>query len=115
MGVLYEAEEDINDVGNFVIDTYGAPPFGTLVSCNASPSSLINFGQFEDNKWITFHQTGNWREHEYYWYLTEIYHNKTPMPAINGEQYYSGFQSIAALRNTFLPKKAFHPAILFDA
>jgi len=84
------SESDINDVGNFVIEKYGAPPFGTLVSCNASPSSLINFGQFENNQWLTFHQTGNWREHEYYWYLTEIFNHEPVMPAINGEPYYSG-------------------------
>ena len=52
---------------------YGPPPFGTLVSCNSSVSSLVNFGGPEENHWLTFHQIGNGREHEDYWYLTEIY------------------------------------------
>jgi hypothetical protein len=53
-------------------------------------SSLVNFGGPEENHWLTFHQIGNGREHEYYWYLTEIYHASPPRPALNGEPYYSG-------------------------
>jgi hypothetical protein len=33
----------------------------------------------------------NKREHEYYWYLTEIYRSADPKPAYNGEPYYSGY------------------------
>ena len=32
------------------------------------------------------------REHNNYWYLTEIYNLKKPTPAINGEPYYSGYK-----------------------
>ena len=70
---------------------YGAPPFGTLVGCNPSPSSLVNFGGAEEAPWITFHQNGNWREHDHHWYLTEMYQAEPAMPAIAGEPYYPGF------------------------
>ncbi|MFQ3621650.1 MAG: DUF5060 domain-containing protein, partial [Spirochaetales bacterium] len=80
---------DYNEPANLVIDTYGPPPFGTLLSSNSSPSSLTNFG--EEARWLTFHQIGNWREHDYYWYLTEIFHSKPTRPALNGEPYYPGF------------------------
>lgn len=82
--------KQLNEAGNRVIEKYGHPPFGTLASCNASVSSLLNFGGPEENKWLTFHQTGNGREHDFYWYLTEIYHSQPPRPALNGEPYYSG-------------------------
>jgi len=47
---------------------FGPPPFGTLLSANANPSTLENWG---DDSWVTLHQTGNMREHDNYWYLTE--------------------------------------------
>jgi hypothetical protein len=80
----------LNQAANGVIEKYGHPPFGTLASCNASVSSLMNFGGQEENKWLTFHQIGNLREHDAYWYLTEIFHSNPPRPALNGEPYYSG-------------------------
>jgi len=73
-----------------VIEKYGAPPFGTLASCNASYSSLLNFGELGENKWLTFHQIGNSREHDCYWYLTEIFNTPPARPALNGEPYYAG-------------------------
>jgi hypothetical protein len=85
-------EKDLNTAANLVIDRYGPPPFGTLATCNSSLSSQVNFGQFPDNHWLTLQQTGNWREHVYYWYLTEIFHTEPARPALNGEPYYSGYQ-----------------------
>ncbi|MGD0253351.1 MAG: DUF5060 domain-containing protein [Verrucomicrobiota bacterium] len=82
--------QQLNDAANRVIEEYGHPPFGTLVSCNSSVSSLVNFGGPDENKWLTYHQIGNGREHEYYWYLTEIFHATPARPALNGEPYYSG-------------------------
>jgi hypothetical protein len=32
------------------------------------------------------------REHDNYWYLTEIYNLKEPLPALNGEPYYAGYR-----------------------
>ena len=87
---LTASTSDLNLAANQVIEQFGHPPFGTLVSCNSSVSSLINFGGPDENKWLTFHQIGNGREHEYYWYLTDIYHASPPRPALNGEPYYSG-------------------------
>ncbi len=71
-----------------VIEKYGPPPFGTLLSANANPSTLENWG---DGSWVTLHQIGNMREHNNYWYLTEIFEQANPKPAINGEPYYSGY------------------------
>src|SRR5437763_2804175 len=55
------------------------PPFGNLLSANANPSTLENWGE---NSWVTLHQIGNGREHNFYWYLTEIYHLKNSAPAL---------------------------------
>jgi hypothetical protein len=67
---------------------YGLPPFGTLLSANANPSTYENWGE---NSWVTLHQTGNMREHNNYWYLTEIFRAPHPRPALNGEPYYAGY------------------------
>jgi hypothetical protein len=71
-----------------VLDRFGPPPFGTLLSANANPSTLENWGE---NSWVTLHQIGNMREHNNYWYLTEIFQSPNPRPALNGEPYYSGY------------------------
>jgi hypothetical protein len=71
----------------FVEKKFGPPPFGTLLSANANPSTLENWG---DSSWVTLHQIGNMREHNNYWYLTEIFNLKDPKPALNGEPYYAG-------------------------
>jgi len=71
-----------------ILEKFGAPPFGTLLSANANPSTLENWGE---TSWVTLHQIGNMREHNNYWYLTEIYHMPHPKPALNGEPYYSGY------------------------
>jgi len=73
---------------DLVLKRYGPPPFGTLLSANANPSTLANWGE---DSWVTLHQIGNKREHEYYWYLTEIYRDAHPRPALNGEPYYAGY------------------------
>lgn len=67
---------------------YGSLPFENLLSANANPSTLENWG---DSSWITLHQIGNKREHNFYWYLTEIFYSKRPAPALNGEPYYAGY------------------------
>jgi hypothetical protein len=68
---------------------FGPPPFGTLLSANANPSTLENWGE---DSWVTLHQTGNMREHDHYWYLTEIFQLRRPIPALNGEPYYAGYK-----------------------
>jgi hypothetical protein len=73
---------------------YGLPPYGTLLSANANPSTLENWG---DDSWVTLHQTGNMREHNNYWYLTEIFHAPHPHPALNGEPYYAGYTDARSL------------------
>jgi hypothetical protein len=78
---------------DMVKDQYGLPPFGTLLSANANPSTLENWG---DNSWVTLQQTGNMREHNNYWYLTEIYQAVPHRPALNGEPYYAGYKDARA-------------------
>jgi len=68
---------------------YGPPPFGTLLTDNAAPSTLVNWGE---DSWVTLHQIGNSREHDYYWYLTQIFRSAHPWPALNGEPYYAGYK-----------------------
>ena len=74
-----------------VMAKYGPPPFITLLSANANPSTLENWG---DGSWVTLHQTGNMREHNSYWYLTEIFRLSRPRPALNGEPYYAGYKDV---------------------
>ena len=81
---------EFNEPANLVVEKFGHPPFGTLQGTNAAPSTLVNFGGPEEAKWLTFHQIGNWRQHDHYWYLTEIFQSSPAMPAINGEPYYPG-------------------------
>ena len=82
---------EYNEPINLWLNRYGPPPFGTLLGTNASPSTLVNFGGPEEAPWLTFHQTGNWREHDHHWYLTELFQSEPPRPAIAGEPYYPGF------------------------
>jgi len=82
---------EYNEPINRWIERYGHPPFGTLLGTNASPSTLVNFGGPDEAPWLTFHQNGNWREHDHHWYLTECHHSEPAMPAIAGEPYYPGF------------------------
>jgi hypothetical protein len=80
-----------SEAADLVIRKYGPPPFGTLVSTNSSPSSLVNWGPAG---WLTFHQTGNdQRTHDNYWYMSEMFYSKPAMPAIAGEPYYSGYRA----------------------
>jgi hypothetical protein len=91
-GATIEAA-DWNAAANAVIDRYGPPPFGTLVSCNSNPSSLRDFGHTDKARWLTFHQIGNGqRTHNRYELLTEIFKQTPAVPAINGEPYYAGME-----------------------
>ena len=85
---------EFNEPINLMIDLYGAPPFGTLLGTNSPGSSKIAYGGPQEQHWKTFDQTGNWRDHQYYWLLTDMYHDDQPVPSINGEPYYSGHTSI---------------------
>jgi hypothetical protein len=69
-----------------------------LLSANANPSTLVNWGE---NSWVTLHQTGNKREHEYYWYLTEIFRQPHPRPGLDGEPYYAGYVDARGLNGGY--------------
>jgi len=81
--------QDYTDAIELVEEKYGPLPFGNLLSANANPSTFENWG---DSSWITLHQIGNKREHNNYWYLTEIYYSDYPKPALNAEPYYAGYK-----------------------
>jgi hypothetical protein len=80
--------EDYVDAIRLVMRKYGPPPFGNLLSANANPSTLVNWGE---DSFVTLHQTGNMREHYTYWFMAEIFELAKPKPALNGEPYYSGY------------------------
>ena len=84
---------EFNEAINLFIDLYGEPPFGTLMGANSQPHSMINFGGPDEQHWMTFQQLANYREHDYYWHLVDGYY-RSRTPAINGEPYYSGHQSL---------------------
>jgi hypothetical protein len=90
--------QDFLQAIDLVLKKFGSPPFGTLLSANANPSTLVNWGE---NSWVTLQQTGNKREHEYYWYLTEIFRDPHPQPALNGEPYYSGYVDARGLNGGY--------------
>ena len=75
-----------------MLSRYGPPPFGTLLSANCAISTLLTFGNQPDGQWVTLHQTGNAREHEYYWNHTEIFYSKPTRPSMSGEPYYAGWR-----------------------
>lgn len=81
--------DEYSNAIRIVKDRFGPPPFGTLLSANANPSTLENWGE---DSWVTLHQTGNMREHDHFWYLTEIFNLRRPVPALNGEPYYAGYK-----------------------
>ena len=72
---------EFNEPINLFVDIYGQPPFGTLLGTNAPGSTKTAFGGPEEQHWKTFDQTGNWRDHQYHWLLTDIYHDENPVPA----------------------------------
>ena len=80
---------DYNAAIKLTLTKFGPPPYGTLLTANSNPSSLVNFG---DDSWVTLHQMGNEREHDWYWYLTDIYDSPYHQPALNGEPYYAGYK-----------------------
>jgi hypothetical protein len=84
---------DYNAAANLVIERYGFPPFGTLISANAKGSTWVDFAFCDPPaQWVTLHQAGNMRDHDHHWYLTQIYREVSPpRPALNGEPYYAGF------------------------
>ena len=83
--------EEYNEPIALALEQHGRPPFGTLLSANPNPSTLVNFG--DRSSWIDLHQSGNVREHDTYWYLTEIFEPERK-PAINGEPYYAGLHQL---------------------
>ena len=85
----------VHEGHRMVMKKYGPPPFGTLLSANANPSTLENWG---DNSWVTLHQT---RQHAGAQQLlvSDRDFPRSPIrkPALNGEPYYSGYNDARSL------------------
>ena len=75
-----------SQAADLVVQKYGPPPFGTLVSTNSGPSTLVDWGH---PRWLTFHQTGNARPHNEYWYMTDIWRSRPAMPTPSRENHLS--------------------------
>jgi hypothetical protein len=88
---------DYNESATEAVVRSGIPAFGQLMSTNASPSTLRNFGGPDEAPWLGFHQIGNFRAHMHFWYLTDIYRSDPPRPALHGEPFYPGFPHDAGL------------------
>ena len=86
--------QEYNEACNLVVDRWGKLPFGTMLSANPNPSTLVNFGGPDECHWLDLHQMGNVREHHTYWYLTEIHRSEPKKPALNGEPYYAGLHQL---------------------
>jgi hypothetical protein len=84
--------EEYNEPISLALAQHGKPPFGTMLTANPNPSTLVNFGE---DSWVDLHQSGNVREHHTYWYLTDIF-AREKKPAINGEPYYAGLHQLGA-------------------
>jgi hypothetical protein len=82
--------EEYDEPITLALEHHGRPPFGTLLTANPNPSTLVNFGE---GSWVDLHQSGNVREHYTYWYLTDIFARERK-PAINGEPYYAGLHQL---------------------
>jgi hypothetical protein len=82
--------DDYSQAIDHAIARFGRPPFGTMLTANPNPSTLVNFGP---DSWVDLHQSGNVREHYTYWYLTEMFQRERK-PAINGEPYYAGLHQL---------------------
>ena len=89
--------DEFNICANLVSQKYGLPPFGTLLSANANPTTLINFEEDGAQSWIGMQLLGNKREHEHYWLITEMFRNDPARPVLNGEPYYAGYFNLGEL------------------
>lgn len=81
---------EYNEPINLMIERFGKPPFGTLLTANANPSTYVNFGP---DSWVDLHQTGNEREHYTYWFHTEMFEAERK-PSVSGEPYYAGLAGL---------------------
>lgn len=74
------------------LQTYGPPPFGQPVTALIDDTTLGTFGHAEAVPWLTLHSVGNKpRDHGVADSLAAIFRLPNPLPAINFEPYYTGW------------------------
>lgn len=72
--------------------TYGPPPFGQPVTALIDDTTLGTFGHGDEVPWLTMHSVGNKpRDHGVADSLAAIFRLDPPLPAINFEPYYTGW------------------------
>jgi len=89
--------DEFNICANLALQKYGPSPFGTLLSANANPTTMINFEQNGPQEWLDIQLLGNKREHEHYWLMTEMFRGSPARPVLNGEPYYAGYFNLGEL------------------
>lgn len=85
--------EEFNEALNHHYRKYGAMPFGQPATALIDHATDTTFGHGEKAPWITMHATGNKpRDHGIYAAIERQFRLKPPLPAINLEPYYTGWQ-----------------------
>ena len=84
--------EEWNAALTYHLETYGPPPFGQPVTALIDDTTLGTFGHGDEVPWLTMHSVGNKpRDHGVADSLAAIFRLPDPLPAINFEPYYTGW------------------------
>ena len=84
--------KEFNEALVYHLKKYGPLPFGQPVTALISSSTYTVFGHDQDCPWLTLHSVGNKpRDHRVADSLEAIFSLKPPLPAINFEPYYTGW------------------------
>lgn len=84
--------KEFNEALVYHLKKYGPLPFGQPVTALISSSTFTVFGHDQDCPWLTLHSVGNKpRDHRVADSLEIIFNLKPPLPAINFEPYYTGW------------------------
>ena len=84
--------DEWNAALTYHLETYGPPPFGQPVTALIDDTTLGTFGHGDEVPWLTLHSVGNKpRDHGVADSLRAIFQLDPPLPAINFEPYYTGW------------------------
>lgn len=84
--------KEFNEALVYHLEKYGPLPFGQPVTALISSSTFTVFGHDQDCPWLTLHSVGNKpRDHRVADSLEIIFNLKPPLPVINFEPYYTGW------------------------
>ena len=84
--------DEWNQALTYHLETYGPPPFGQPMTALIDDTTLGTFGHGDEVPWLTVHSVGNKpRDHGVADSLAAIFRLDPPLPAINFEPYYTGW------------------------